>query len=131
MVSTRAQKIVGIAETIPLLEVFGDDSGDLLVIGWGSTYGVITTAVEQCREKEMKVSSIHLRYLEPMPKNLGDILARFGRIMVPEINRGQLLGRLRDRFPVEAEGLSKVRGVPFMIGEIASKIDELLNGRKP
>ena len=130
MVRMREQKIAGIAETIPQLEVFGDESGELLVVGWGSTYGAITTAVERCREDGINVSSIHLRYLEPVPTNLGQILKRFKRILVPELNRGQLVHRLRDRYLVDAEGLHKVQGTPFLITEIETKIKELTSRRK-
>lgn len=130
MVRLREKKIAGIAETIPLLEVFGDESGDLLIVGWGSTYGAITTAVERCRNKGMNVSSVHLRHLEPMPKNLGQILKRFDRILVPELNRGQLVHRLRDQHLVDAEGFHKVQGTPLLIGDIESRIEGILNGTK-
>ena len=130
MVTLRARKIAGIAETIPNLEVFGDESGELLVVGWGSTYGAITTAVERCRAKGLSVSSIHLRYIEPMPKNLGEVLGRFDQIVVPELNCGQFAHRLRDRFLVDAKRFNKVQGSPLMIGEIESKIEALLNGNE-
>jgi len=130
MVKLRERKIVGIAGTIPTVEAFGDENGDLLIVGWGSTYGAITTAVERCRKQGMNVSSIHLRHLEPMPGNLGDVLKRFDRVLVPELNRGQLVHRLRDRFLVDAEGFHKVQGSPFLISEIESKIEGMLNGSK-
>ena len=128
MVKTRERKIAGIAETIPPLEVIGDAQSDLLVVGWGSTYGAITTAVERCRDKGMSVSSVHLRYLDPLPRDLGDILRRYDRILVPEMNRGQLQSRLRDRYLLDIQGYHKVQGKPFMIGEIEAKIAEMLNG---
>ncbi len=130
MVTLRERKIAGIAETIPDLEVFGEESGELLVVGWGSTCGAITTAVERCRAKGLNVSSIHLRYIEPMPKNLGEVLGRFNQIVVPELNRGQLADRLRARFLVDAKGFNKVQGSPLMIAEIESKIEALLNGNE-
>jgi 2-oxoglutarate ferredoxin oxidoreductase subunit alpha len=133
MVCTRRKKIDNIAETIPPLDVFGDSSGDLLVLGWGSTYGPITTAVERCRAKGMSVSSAQLRYLDPMPKNVGDVLNRFGAVLIPEMNLGQLLAHIRARYLVDAIGLNKVQGKPFMIQEIEDKIEEMLNhhnGRK-
>ena len=128
MVLTRERKIEGIAETIPPLEVYGDESGPLLVVGWGSTYGAITTAVERCRKRGLRVSSIHLRYLNPMAKNLGDVLGRFERVLVPELNRGQLLRRLRSRYLIDAKGFSKVQGMPFLIAEIEARIEETLKG---
>jgi len=133
MVCTRRKKIDNIAETIPPLDVFGDSSGDLLVLGWGSTYGPITTAVERCRVKGLRVSSAHLRYLDPMPKNVGEVLSRFAVVMIPEMNLGQLLAHIRAKYLVDAIGLNKVQGKPFMIQEIEDKIEELLNhhnGRK-
>jgi 2-oxoglutarate ferredoxin oxidoreductase subunit alpha len=127
MVRLREQKIAGIADFIPPLEVFGDDSGKLLVLGWGSTYGAITTAVERCRQNGLGVSSAHLRYLDPMPKNVGEVLSRFDHVLVPELNRGQLIHRLRSRYLIDVEGFNKVRGQPFMISEIVAKIEEVLN----
>jgi len=126
MVRMREEKIARIADTIPQLEVTGDETGPLLVVGWGSTYGAITTAVERCRKNGLDVSSVHLRHLQPMPKNLGDILGRFKRILVPEMNRGQLVNRLRDKYLVDAVGFHKVQGIPFMIREIEAKIEEML-----
>ncbi len=133
MVCTRRKKIDNIAETIPPLDVFGDPSGDLLVLGWGSTYGPITSAVERCRAKGKSVSSAHLRYLDPMPKNVGEVLSRFRAVLIPEMNLGQLLAHIRAKYLVDAIGLNKVQGKPFMIQEIEDKINELLNhnnGRK-
>ncbi|MCH9001807.1 MAG: 2-oxoacid:acceptor oxidoreductase subunit alpha [Planctomycetes bacterium] len=130
MVETREAKIKKIADTIPLLEVYGTERGELLVVGWGSTYGAITTAVERCRAKGLDVSSIHLRYMHPMPKNLGAILRSFKHVLLPEMNRGQLVSRLRDEFLIDVQGYSKVQGKPFMIQEIEAKILEVLNGRK-
>ncbi len=127
MVCTRRKKIDNIAETIPPMEVFGDSSGDLLVLGWGSTYGPITTAVERCRAKGRKVSSAHLRYLDPMPKNVGEVLSKFRTILIPEMNLGQLLAHIRAKYLVNAIGLNKVQGKPFMIQEIVEKVEELLN----
>ncbi len=130
MCRVRRQKIDNIAETIPLLEVHGDDSGELLVLGWGSTYGAVTSAVDQCREKDMGVSSAHLRYLDPMPKNTGEVLQRFKRVLVPEMNLGQLVKHVRAEYLIDAVGLNKVQGKPFMIREIVAKIEELLDGLK-
>ena len=90
MVLTRAEKVARIADDIPELEVFGESHGRLLVVGWGSTYGAITSAVEEMQQQGKSVSSIHLRHLNPFPKNLGEILGRFDRVLVPELNMGQL-----------------------------------------
>ncbi len=127
MCRVRQEKIAGIVKAIPDQKVFGEASGELLVVGWGSTYGAITTAVERCRKKGMKVSSAHLRYLEPMPGNLGDILRRFTRILVPEVNLGQLVHRLRADYLVDAVGYNEVKGKPLTIREIESAIEERLN----
>jgi 2-oxoglutarate ferredoxin oxidoreductase subunit alpha len=130
MCEVRSRKIAGIAETIPLQKVVGDQSGDLVVVGWGSTYGAITSAVERCRGRGLDVSSVHLRYIEPMPGNLGDILKRFKQVMVPEMNLGQLVNRLRAKYLVDAFGFHKVQGKPFTISEIETRIEQCFNGRK-
>jgi 2-oxoglutarate ferredoxin oxidoreductase subunit alpha len=125
MVHTRAKKIENIALTIPDLEVSGPDSGDLLVIGWGGTYGSITTAVERCQRKGLKVAQAHLRYLNPMPKNTADVLKRYKKILVPELNTGQLLWLLRAKYLAPAEGLNKIQGRPFLVSEIESAIEKM------
>ncbi len=130
MCRVRLKKINGIADTIPDLEVMGDESGELLVLGWGSTYGAITLAVERCRNAGMSVSSAHLRYLEPMPKNTGEVLKRFHRVLVPELNLGQLPPRIRAAYLIDVIGLSKIQGKPFMVSEIQSKIEHLLSNGK-
>ncbi|MFQ5591681.1 MAG: 2-oxoacid:acceptor oxidoreductase subunit alpha, partial [Phycisphaerae bacterium] len=101
MIRTRAAKVARIADTIPPLEISGDDSGELLVVGWGSTYGAVATAVERARKRGLDVSHAHLRYLHPMPSNTGDVLKRFRRVLIPEMNLGQLRGRLRQEFLVD------------------------------
>jgi len=130
MIRKRAEKIQRIVQDIPPVEVYGDPSGDLLIVGWGSTYGAITHAVKILRERGYRVSSIHLRYLNPMPANVGDILARFGRVLVPEMNLGQLLFLLREKFLIDAEGLHKVQGRPFKVSEIVAKVEEILGVRE-
>lgn len=124
MVHTRAKKIENIALTIPDLEVRGPADAELLVIGWGGTYGSIATAVTRAQRKGLKVAQAHLRYLNPMPKNTGDVLRRFKKILVPELNSGQLLMLLRAKFLVPAEGLNKVQGKPFLISEIETAIEQ-------
>ncbi len=126
MTHLRAEKIARVAQDIPDVEVFGDGEGELLVVGWGGTYGAITSAVEQVRAKGVPVSSIHLRYLNPFPRNLGQVLSRFRRVLVPELNMGQLVLLLRARFLVDAIPFNKVKGRPFKISELVMKIEELL-----
>ena len=125
MVLTRAEKVARIADDIPELEVFGDASGRLLVVGWGSTYGAITSAVEEMQQQGKSVSSIHLRHLNPFPKNLGEILGRFDRVLVPELNMGQLCMLLRAKYLVPAVSYPKVKGKPFKISELTAKMNEL------
>ncbi len=125
MVRTRAQKIANIANEIPLLEVNGPATGDLLVIGWGGTYGSITTAVQRAQARGLKVAHAHLRYLNPMPRNIGEVLKRYKKVLVPELNAGQLCRLLRAEFLVDAVSLSKVKGKPFLVGEIETKIGEM------
>ncbi len=126
MVKTRAQKVANIALTIPDLEVEGCAEGDILVLGWGGTYGSIATAVQRCCSRGIKVGHAHLRYLNPMPGNLGTILKKFKKILIPELNSGQLIVLIRARFLVDAKGLNKVQGKPFLVSEIEASIDELL-----
>jgi 2-oxoglutarate/2-oxoacid ferredoxin oxidoreductase subunit alpha len=126
MIHTRAQKIANIAAEIPDLTVQGPESGDLLVIGWGGTYGAIVSAGDRARRKGLKVATAHLRYLNPMPKNTGDVLKRYKKVLVPELNSGQLLLLLRATHLVDAAGLNKVQGRPFLVSEIEQKIEEML-----
>ena len=126
MCRTRAQKIANIAGEIADLAVMGPDSGDLLVIGWGGTYGSIKTAVENLQGKGYKVAQAHLRHLNPFPKNTGDVLKRYKQILVPELNGGQLRMLLRAKYLVDAQGLNKIQGKPFLVSEIESAMYELL-----
>ncbi|HEX7956105.1 MAG TPA: hypothetical protein VF508_04130, partial [Pyrinomonadaceae bacterium] len=107
-------------------EVYGDPTGKVLVLGWGSTYGSITSAVEQLRRAGHAVSSAHLRHLNPFPSNLGEVLRSFERVIVPEMNLGQLCTMIRARYLVDAQPFSKVKGRPFQIREIVSKVEEYL-----
>jgi 2-oxoglutarate ferredoxin oxidoreductase subunit alpha len=127
MVKTRAQKVANIANEIPELEVNGPETGDLLVIGWGGTYGAITSAVNRARRQGYKVASAHLRYLNPVPRNTGEVLRRYRKVLVPELNRGQLRLLLRGEYLVDCIGLNKVQGRPFLVSEIEAKIQELLS----
>ncbi len=126
MVRLRAEKVARIQREIPPVEVNGPDRGELLVVGWGSTYGAITSAVEEARADGLNVSSVHLRHLNPFPPDLGGVLESFDRVLVPELNTGQLLQLLRAEYLVGAEGLSKVRGQPFGISEIRHRIEAML-----
>jgi 2-oxoglutarate ferredoxin oxidoreductase subunit alpha len=127
MVHLRAEKVARIAREIPDLQVSGDpDGGDLLVLGWGSTSGAITGAVGSARRKGLSVSRAHLRHLNPFPANLGDVLKRFDRVLVPEMNLGQLALLLRARYLKDVITLSKVQGKPFSRQEILDKIQSIL-----
>jgi 2-oxoglutarate ferredoxin oxidoreductase subunit alpha len=130
MIKLRAEKVARIAQDIPAVEVFGPDRGELLVVGWGGTHGAITSAVEQARADGQPVSSIHLRHLNPFPSNLGEVLKRFEKVLVPELNCGQLTQLLRSEFLVPAQLLSKVQGQPFKVREIRDAIDAQLRGGK-
>ena len=126
MVRTRQAKIQRIADDIPLLKIRGKPEADVLVLGWGSTYGAITTAVEHLQGEGKSVSSAHLRHLNPFPKNLGEVLKGFKTILVPELNLGQLRLMLRGSFNHDFIGLNKVQGQPFKVREIEDKINDLL-----
>jgi len=126
MVKTRAKKVAGIAQDIPLQEVVGPATGDLLVLSWGGTYGACLTAVRQAQSQGKAVAHAHLRYLNPFPRNLQQLLRSYKRVLVPELNMGQLRMMIRAEFLVDAIGLNKVKGKPFAIGEITEKIAEIL-----
>jgi 2-oxoglutarate ferredoxin oxidoreductase subunit alpha len=125
MIHLRAAKVAKIAQDIPPTEVFGDESGGLLVLGWGSTYGVIRSAVQRARTDERRVSHAHIRYLNPLPPDLGDILKRYDSVLVPEINLGQLRLLVRGNYLVDAKGMNKVSGRPFTIAEIQARISDM------
>jgi 2-oxoglutarate ferredoxin oxidoreductase subunit alpha len=126
MVQFRAEKIARIARDIPHVEVIGDREGDLLVLGWGSTYGPIVSAVQRARAAGLSVSSAHLRHLNPFPENLEEVLGRFSKVLIPELNLGQLRMLIRSRFLIDAEGLNRVTGRPFKTVEIETRIKELV-----
>jgi 2-oxoglutarate ferredoxin oxidoreductase subunit alpha len=124
---TRAGKIAGIANDIPELRVeVGADSGKLLVLGWGSTYGAIREAVQRCRDRGLDVSHAHLKYLNPFPRNLREVLGRFERVLVPEMNLGQLVRVIRSEFMVAAQSFPKIKGQPFKIDEIEDQIRQVM-----
>ncbi len=128
MVRIRNQKIQNIANDIPELKVDGDDSGDLLVLGWGGTYGTLKDAVRLGRKKGYKVSHAHLRYINPLPKNTKDVLKSFSKVLIPEINLGQLASLIKSEFLIEVEQYNLVRGLPFKTENVLRKITELLGG---
>ncbi|MCP5467963.1 MAG: 2-oxoacid:acceptor oxidoreductase subunit alpha [Deltaproteobacteria bacterium] len=125
MTDLRKNKVRGIVQDIPDLEVYGDQQGEVLIVGWGGTCGAITSATEKLRKQGLEVSCIHIRYLNPFPKNLGEILGRFNKILVPELNTGQLCMLLRAKYLVDAQSLSKVQGKPFKISEIMEAAQKL------
>jgi 2-oxoglutarate ferredoxin oxidoreductase subunit alpha len=126
MVEIRAEKVARIANEIPPTEIFGAQEGDLLLLGWGGTYGAVRTAVEHSVEDGLSIAHVHLRHLNPFPNDLADILNRFKKVLIPELNRGQLLQLIRSTYLIDAIGFNKVQGQPFHVFELASKIDEIL-----
>jgi 2-oxoglutarate ferredoxin oxidoreductase subunit alpha len=127
MVRLRAEKVARLADVIPPLEVNGPDRGTLL-LGWGGTYGAITTAGIQLRDEGHQVATAHLRHLNPMPANLGEVLRRYERVIVPEINLGQLKMLIRDQFLVDAISLTRVRGQAFFVQELVDEVIEIMKG---
>jgi len=126
MVRVRAAKVAAVGQDIPHVLPEGDPSGDLLVVSWGSTAGSITAAVKSARAQGCKIGHLHLRYLNPLPGNVGEILKRYKKVLVPELNMGQLLWVLRAKYLVDAVGLNKIQGRPFKQAELEQKFDELL-----
>lgn len=126
MVRLRAEKVERITQDIPPTEIFGEESGKILLVGWGSTQGAIHSATEVLQEDGHSVSAVHIRYLNPLPPDLGEIMDRFDKVIVPEINLGQLCLILRARYLVDAISLNQVRGKPFTISEITKKVREQL-----
>jgi 2-oxoglutarate ferredoxin oxidoreductase subunit alpha len=128
MVNTRAQKVANIANDIPPQKLDGPPSGDVLVLSWGGTYGACATATHVVQAKGKAVTHCHLRYLNPLPKELGDIMKRFKKVLIPELNLGQLRTIIRANYLIDAIGLNKVQGKPFSVAEVADKIESLLRG---
>ena len=130
MVNLRQQKVDIIANDLPKCKIYGKGQGDLLVVGWGGTHGAIRSAVESAQHEGIAVSHLHLRYLNPLPKDLGEVLVKFQKIIIPELNLGQLAMIIRSKFLVDATSLSKVQGKPFTQSEIYNKIQELIKDIK-
>ncbi len=126
MVRLRAAKVEAVAQDVPDVVPAGAPEGDLLLVGWGSTYGAITAALRAQQAKGRKIGHVHLRYLNPLPRNLGAVLKRYKKVVVPEMNMGQLVWVLRAKYLVDAQGLNKIQGKPFKQAEIEAKIEEVL-----
>jgi 2-oxoglutarate ferredoxin oxidoreductase subunit alpha len=127
MVKIRQEKVDRIADYIPDQQLdSGEATGDVLVLGWGSTYGAIKTAVSELRAEGYKVSHAHMRYMRPFPKNMGELIKGFKHVLIPEINNGQLIKIIRDQFLVDAKGYNKIMGIPITKGELIEHIKELL-----
>jgi 2-oxoglutarate ferredoxin oxidoreductase subunit alpha len=127
MTELRAQKLERLAEEMPELEVEADDGAELLVLGWGSTYGVIQAAARRVREREIPIATAHLRHVEPLPRNTGEVVRSFSKVLVPEVNTGQLLGIVRGDFLVDAIGYNKMEGLPIFAEELEGAILEALS----
>jgi len=126
MVQTRQAKVDKIADSIPLQEIDnGLPAGKVLVIGWGSTFGAIKTAVKELIAEGYEVGHAHLRYIQPMPKNIGEIIGNYDKVLIPEMNNGQLIKLIREKFLVDAIPLNKIKGMPFAASEIKKKIAEI------
>jgi 2-oxoglutarate ferredoxin oxidoreductase subunit alpha len=125
MVEIRAQKVANAAKLLPDQEVVGPQNGELLVVSWGGTYGSCLTAVRRAQEDGLSVAHAHVRCLNPLPANMGDILSRYDKVLIPELNAGQLRMLIRSQFLVDAIGLNKIKGLPFMVSEVYERICEL------
>ncbi len=128
MTDIRAAKVAGIANELPPLAVEGDEEGDVLVLGWGSTYGAIKAAVERTRAQGLRVGHAHLRWLNPFPNDLGEVLSRYSEVLIPELNHGQLVRLIRERFLLPAKSLAKIQGLPFKTSEIEAAIHDAASG---
>lgn len=127
MVKIRQEKVDKIADYIPEQKLdSGPEKGKILVLGWGSTYGAIKSAVQELQEAGAEISHAHLRYIRPFPKNLGDIIKNFEQVLIPEINNGQLIKIIRDQYLVDAKGYNKIMGVPITKTELVTKLKEML-----
>jgi 2-oxoglutarate ferredoxin oxidoreductase subunit alpha len=129
MIKLRDKKVKNIAKDIPELQIDGDSEGELLVLGWGGTYGAIREAVIKVRESGFKVSQSHLKYLNPFPANTGKVIAGFKNVLIPEINLGQLAKIIRSEFLVPVKQFNVVRGLPFRVSDLEEKMKEILGGK--
>jgi 2-oxoglutarate ferredoxin oxidoreductase subunit alpha len=126
MTEQRADKLRKLAEDMPALEADADDGAELLVLGWGSTYGVIQAAARRIRERDIPIATAHLRSLDPLPRGTGEVVRSFPKVLIPEMNTGQLLGMIRGEFLVDAIGYNKVEGLPIFAEELEAAILEVL-----
>jgi 2-oxoglutarate ferredoxin oxidoreductase subunit alpha len=130
MVDLRAEKVARVTDDLPPLAVEGPRAGRLLVLGWGSTYGTLATAVRQVWERGGSVARAHLRHLQPLPADLGEIVRRYDVVLVPELNRGQLAARIRAEYLVDVKSLTKTAGRPFTVAEVVKEIERVLGERE-
>jgi 2-oxoglutarate ferredoxin oxidoreductase subunit alpha len=130
MVRVRFRKVAGIAREIPPTPINGAVTGDLLLLGWGSTYGALEAATRTLNDAGHRVGHVHLRYLNPMPQDLGDIMQRYRHVLVPELNMGQLVKLIRAEYLVDAVGLNKIQGQPFKVSEVVSKATKLMESSR-
>ena len=126
LVTDRAEKIARLADFLPEQEVFGPSQGDLLLLSWGGTFGAVRSAVTQAQKDGRSVAHAHLRYLNPLPRNLREILSNYKQVVVPELNGGQLAFLLRGRFALNIQSYPKIHARPFKISEITDKIEQIL-----
>jgi 2-oxoglutarate ferredoxin oxidoreductase subunit alpha len=126
----RTQKIQKVVQDIPDAQVMGPADADVLIVGWGGTYGHLKAAMETANKDGMKVALVHLRYLNPLPKNLGDILRRYKKVLVPELNLGQLSYVLRAKYLIDAIGYNRITGKPFAVSELVNFIKDEYEGLK-
>ena len=129
MIRLRDEKINRIAQELPPTEIYGDERGDVLLLGWGSTFGAIRSATQTLQKKGHKVSCAHLRYIYPLPGDLEGILKRFKKVVIPEMNLGQLAMVLRAKYLLDIQSISKVQGQPFKEHEIADRTIEIMEGK--
>ena len=127
MIRTRANKVAGIADELPLAQVDGPSAGDVLFVSWGGTLGSVRAAKEALHAKGLtSVAHLHLRYINPLQRNVGQILRSYKHVLVPELNNGQLIKVLRSEFLVDAKGINKIQGKPFKIAELVKVVEETL-----
>ncbi len=126
MVRLRQEKVDRVADRFPATEIFGDQSGDILILGWGGTYGSLHSATHTLRNNGHSVGAVHLRYINPLPNDLGEILSRFKKVVMPELNLGQLRSVIRAKYLVDAVGINKTQGRPFLVGELVQQIEDII-----